>query len=746
MKNHAVRGLIVILFVCLIASFVTAVIAEAASEETFPLKLEIGFDSNVIFSRYNVKLKLDGKQIIVMQHGQAYKGTQNVAPGNHSIVFYKEDDSKVTGMTEVLVEGETSFSCTIHASNNRIDVSNVKVVSTPAGGQQKARTKPLDVLYLGSYDQDRDASNGKEPIEWYVLDKKDGKALLTTKYTIDNQKFNSVLTDTSWERSTIRKWLNSDFFNNAFSDEEKKIILTSTIDNTQVDKNVEWKMYDADPTEDKVFLLSYNEYFKYLQLDEERNPEATSYANVEGSNWWILLRSPGKNQKEVRYYSKGEAGSTAVDGSHGIRPAVWIDIQADRSNLQYELFRAALSYEEKDQYREAAEIYESLHGYNGSALRAKESRYQQAEQLHKSGDQPAAIEILEKLGDFKESKARILDYKYTYAIEFEEKGDYETAIKMFTEVGQYKQTMDHLRACFDKTHIQYNWLTRKLGDTKNAGHNTGYAKNDEIGKDDPHYGWSLGRFMMSGYTECKDDGPRLVFMKSPGDSVTLWFDLAQDIDKLNGDSGLRINRDTDGLDTAFQYPKSDFGRGALLVKHIDFRNSDSDVQMYSDYLAAKNGTGANTVIQINEEGIYEVALDYEMERKGLFSSYNDYRLYTTFEVKNASGMFFMFDVSTDSELQDYSRTADGFRIDLANSHSLSISYTRYAINQDETALDVRKTGLASDGDTFEKVGYYEITATNKETGEKLIKHIFVGRSADLKEYQALDDSLSKFSE
>ena len=745
MKKLAIKEFILLILISLIFTCITSSFAENASEETFKLKMDITCESNVIFSRYDIKMKLDGNYVTTIKHGQSYQGTKSVSPGNHSIVFYKNDDDKVTGMTEVLVEGETSFSCTIHATRDKIDVSKVKVVGKPAGGQQATRTTPLNTLFLGSYEQDDNTGNGKEPLEWYILEEKDGKTLLTTKYTIDNEKFNATLTNTSWENSSIRVWLNNTFLNSAFTKEEQTAILTSTIDNTQVDSSVEWKMIDAKPTEDKVFLLSYNEYFKYLQLDEERNPEATSYANIKGSNWWILLRSPGKNRKEVRYYSKGEAGTTAVDGAHGIRPAVWIDTKTDRSSFQHERFQAALALENQDQYKEAAEIYESLKGYNGSVRRAKESRYQQALQLHKNGDQPAAIELFQNLGDFKDSKDQILECKYTYALEHEEKGDYKTAIELLTAVGQYKQTMDHLRACFNNTHVQYSWLTLKLGSAVNAGHDTGYANRDDLNKDDPHYGWPLGRFMMSGYTECNDEGSRPVFLKSPGDSITLWFDLMQDIDKLNGDEGLRINNDTNGSDKAFQYKQSEFGRGALLVKHIDFRKNDSDVQMYSNYLAAKNGTGADTTIQINEEGIYEVALDYEIEKKGLFSSYNDYRIYTTFEVKNASGMFFLRDVATESELKDYARTADGFFVDLAGSHSLSISYTRYALNDNETALDVRKTGLASDHDSFEKVGYYEITVTNKETKEELTKHIFVGRSADLKDYQEVDDRLSKFS-
>ena len=47
------------------------------------------------------------------------------------------------------------------------------------------------------------------PIEWIVLDKVDGKALIITKYGIDCKRFNETNTNVSWETSPLRKWLNS---------------------------------------------------------------------------------------------------------------------------------------------------------------------------------------------------------------------------------------------------------------------------------------------------------------------------------------------------------------------------------------------------------------------------------------------------------------------------------------------------------------------------------------------------------
>ena len=344
----------------------------------------------------------------------------------------------------------------------------------------------------------------------------------------------------------------------------------------------------------------------------------------------------------------------------------------------------------------------------------------------------------------------LLESKYQQVVSLKENGDTEQAVKLLLEIGQYKDSMDLLRECFKKAHIQWSWLTQKIGSTVNAGKDTGYSKENPIDDKDPHLGWYLGRFWISGFTEERNESGRSTFIKTPGNNIILWFDLEQNIDALNNDENLSIARDINGYDQEFQIPKSDFGRGALFIRHINSQNEDTDPQEYKNYLVAHDDTGANAKVEIKEEGIYQVALDYEIAKKSKIAmanitDYYDYRISFSFEVRNGSGMFYLFDLTTESELQDYAVTNSGFRIDLANSHALSINFTRYGLNQTGTGLDVRKTALASNGDRFDKTGYYEITVTNRETNEKLTKHVFVGSDGDLEEYKEADPSiLSKF--
>ena len=90
-----------------------------------------------------------------------------------------------------------------------------------------------DIIYLGAYEQDNNFSNGKEEIEWKVLDKDaNGKMLIVSRYAIDCGNYHSSPKQITWEDSDIRKWLNNDFIATAFSSKEKSYLQTSTIDNS----------------------------------------------------------------------------------------------------------------------------------------------------------------------------------------------------------------------------------------------------------------------------------------------------------------------------------------------------------------------------------------------------------------------------------------------------------------------------------------------------------------------------------
>ena len=48
-----------------------------------------------------------------------------------------------------------------------------------------------DSIYFGDYEQDGDTENGKEMIEWIVLDEQEGSILVISKFALDAMAFNS---------------------------------------------------------------------------------------------------------------------------------------------------------------------------------------------------------------------------------------------------------------------------------------------------------------------------------------------------------------------------------------------------------------------------------------------------------------------------------------------------------------------------------------------------------------------------
>lgn len=127
-----------------------------------------------------------------------------------------------------------------------------------------------DIVLFGVYEQDNDTSNGKEDIEWRVLAKEDGRILLITDKALDCQRYNiEYIGGTTWDRCTLRKWMNESFLNDAFSYNECKQIQKT---NVSAEKN---PIYTTIPrgnaTADKVFLLSITEVEKYFISDESKN-------------------------------------------------------------------------------------------------------------------------------------------------------------------------------------------------------------------------------------------------------------------------------------------------------------------------------------------------------------------------------------------------------------------------------------------------------------------------------------------
>lgn len=143
-----------------------------------------------------------------------------------------------------------------------------------------------DVVYFGKY-------NG-EPIAWQILNTKEHQVLLITKDAITEMSFNKEYKSTDWESSSIRNWLNNEFYNTFDENEKSKIV-----------KN----------NDDNVFLLSNDAIKTYKKL-----------RNINMS-WWI--RTIGNEKTKAMFVTNSgtvDTNGDIVTKLHGIRPAIWLNL------------------------------------------------------------------------------------------------------------------------------------------------------------------------------------------------------------------------------------------------------------------------------------------------------------------------------------------------------------------------------------------------------------------------------------
>ena len=191
-----------------------------------------------------------------------------------------------------------------------------------------------DIIYFGNYEQDNKSSNGKEEIEWKVLDKDaEGKMLLLSHYALDCRQYHNTPGQVTWETSDIRKWLNNDFISTAFTNAQKKNIKTVSLENRD---NADYNTDGGNDTKDKIFLLSIDEAKTYLPSTVERVCIATKYAESQGSQlenltmscrWW--LRSPGATLYNASFVKVDgfilQIGTPVGVEKRSVRPAMWVE-------------------------------------------------------------------------------------------------------------------------------------------------------------------------------------------------------------------------------------------------------------------------------------------------------------------------------------------------------------------------------------------------------------------------------------
>lgn len=285
----------------------------------------------------------------------------------------------------------------------------------------------------------------------------------------------------------------------------------------------------------------------------------------------------------------------------------------------------------------------------------------------------------------------------------------------------------------------------------------GYYGSQVIDADDPHKGWEIGKFYVSGYTaktETTEGTP--VILKEVGDRVSLWFNLEQDLNACNGNSKIKVVADPEGTDSQFNdVTIQDFGKGMLFIRKTDYLGNTTTYP-YKNFLEASATPGANTRLDLFEEGDYEVALDYALKYNNttvlgasVLPKILHYRVSFKFSVRNGDCKLFIRDAKTKMNFINNSNVAEnGFYIDLANQRYLDLQLTREVMSDslDGLVADTKFNGAALEGRMYTDEGVYTIKATNRYTSATTEKKIYVGNTDVLKAHVVTGLSVAEINE
>lgn len=144
-------------------------------------------------------------------------------------------------------------------------------IEQPSWTDEEIEAKAIEVatqagkyVTFGHYPQTK-SGDDDNPIQWLILERDGQNALLISKCGLDTKPYDTNENGTTWEKSTIRMWLNAIFYNKAFNSAEQAIILTTSVDNNKEQCYSSWSKNDGNNTQDKIFLLSYAEVKKILR-------------------------------------------------------------------------------------------------------------------------------------------------------------------------------------------------------------------------------------------------------------------------------------------------------------------------------------------------------------------------------------------------------------------------------------------------------------------------------------------------
>ena len=276
--------------------------------------------------------------------------------------------------------------------------------------------EPKDMIEFGSYVQNE---SSPEHIEWIVLENTRNNVRLLSYDALDCVPYNKIKKEISWENSYIRQWLNDTFLKKAFSeDEQEMLIYTSN------------EAIGSAATEDRVYLLSCDEYSTYLNNTSFKSAVPTNYAKKQGAKtgflsvntkWW--LRDSGSSAtKAAAVHPNGsldKSGEDVDQKTRGVRPAININLTSMLNDDELsssindskfiDLYGSIANSDIMADYKSVTDSFRNISGYRDSdyLLEAYQNgRYNKAIQEGEAGNYDEAMSLLADMFDYEDSERK----------------------------------------------------------------------------------------------------------------------------------------------------------------------------------------------------------------------------------------------------------------------------------------------------------------------------------------------------
>ena len=293
-------------------------------------------------------------------------GNERTAFASEVVYFGSYPQTEVTDET-VITAIENAIKAEDDGANSEVAVNEESADtgrSVWVDGVKYCRISAENTNHADNFGTDKTYRYFKwERISWKVLENDGETMFLVADRALDCKGYNETRQDVTWEKSTLRSWLNGydagrnvesvdystdSFWKNAFSKVEQEAIVQKKIENND---NARYNTPGGNATDDFIYLLSMEEVTKesygFSSNSEDssvsRQIKSSDFAYVKGvarsistggegnCGWW--LRSPGMYSYDAAYINSSgyvnKVGLLVPYEDIGVCPALYIRLASN---------------------------------------------------------------------------------------------------------------------------------------------------------------------------------------------------------------------------------------------------------------------------------------------------------------------------------------------------------------------------------------------------------------------------------